>query len=428
MPPSLDPRPASDRRAQRSATIPELDSLRGVAIALVLLVHAEGVINFGHPRPTGVPFLRALACAGHTGVSLFFVLSAFLLTRPFLAEIAGGPAVDRGRYFLRRFWRTVPLYALAVVITTVVTAEGPADLLRGLPYLFFLNFTIPPDARVAEIVSGVWWSLSTEWQFYLLLPLLPLAVRSRRARRITTCIALVYVAAYTAFVQHALSPLPWLRNSIVHQTIFVRGPIFAWGMAAAFVYERWGQRIRSWATATRWVYAWGADVLFFALVLMMVGALGWLMTVSNVIVLELMYPAWHIVEGACWAMVLLFCLLAPLRARAVMRGGHLRELGRVSYSVYLIHEPILLGGFLVLRGLWPNLVGWSAATVAVLAVLSAAIIAVASVLYRHIEEPLMWREAVVPAPAAVPRGVAAGHRAPASRVPAAGWSIPVAAN
>ena len=435
MPCSPESRPATDRSAQGSVTIPELDSLRGVAIALVMLVHAEGVVNFGHPYAVNAspPFLRSLIVAGHTGVSLFFVLSAFLLARPFLAEIAGGPTVDRGRYFLRRFWRIMPLYALAVAITTFVVARQPADLLRGLPYLCLLNFTVTAETRIAPLVSGVWWSLSTEWQFYLLLPLLPLALRSRRSRWIAALIGLAYVAAYVAFVQRHLSLGSRLTDFTLQHTIFGRAPVFLWGIAAAFVYERWGRRIRAWATRTRWVYAWGADVTFFVLVLALLAGFGSLMAAYDYVALESTHPAWHVVEGAVWALVLLFCLLAPLRARALMRGGRLAALGTVSYSVYLLHAPLLLGGFYLLRICWPGLFNeWNVATIAAAAVIAAVTIALARVSYWNIEEPLMWREAEVPAPAptadGVPRVVAAGRRPSAARGPAAAWGIPIAAN
>ena len=397
---------------------------------MVVLTHAEGIVNFGHPFAFGTPtpFVRALLYAGNTGVSLFFVLSAFLLARPFLTEIAGGPPVDRGRYFLRRFWRIVPLYALAVVITTLAVAQRPADLLRGLPYLCFLNFTVGPDARIAPLVSGVCWTLSTEWQFYLLLPLLPLAFRSRRSRVTAALVGCAYVAAYVAFLQHRISLAPRLPDFTLQHTVFGRAPIFAWGIAAAAVYERWGRRIRAWASRTRWAYAWGADAAFFVLVVTMVAVFGSLMSTYGYITLELTHPAWHLVEGGCWALVLLFCLLAPLRARAVMRGGRLRELGRVSYSVYLIHQPLLLGGFYALRAWRPEVfVGWNAATVAVVAGIAAVVIALARVLYRNLEEPLMWREAPVPRPAGG-TVAAAGRRSSLSAARAPAWNRPVAAS
>ncbi|TMA82728.1 MAG: hypothetical protein E6J72_01985, partial [Deltaproteobacteria bacterium] len=118
---------------------------------------------------------RALMLGGHTGVSLFFILSGFQLSRPFLAEIGGGRRVDLAGFARRRLGRIMPLYAVAVVTITIAAAARPADLLHGVPYLVFLNAWVPEAMQPLPLFSKVWWSLATEAQFYVVLPLLPLA-------------------------------------------------------------------------------------------------------------------------------------------------------------------------------------------------------------------------------------------------------------
>ena len=114
--------------------LPELESLRGVAILLVFWFHVEGIlcIPFERPQQVEVPW-QALIRAGHTGVSLFFVLSAFLLSLPFWREPAGGPHLSIARYASRRALRILPLYWFAVVVGTVLTASQLADLGRAVP-------------------------------------------------------------------------------------------------------------------------------------------------------------------------------------------------------------------------------------------------------------------------------------------------------
>jgi len=87
-----------------------LDCLRGVAITLVFLHHVEGPINGLNAFRLGFGPWQALAIAGHTGVSLFFLLSGFLIVRPFLREIRGGVPTSRREYFRRRALRILPLY------------------------------------------------------------------------------------------------------------------------------------------------------------------------------------------------------------------------------------------------------------------------------------------------------------------------------
>ena len=146
-------------------------SLHGIAIVLVYAFHVDGVVLFpwnavGKGLSPALAFVRA----GHTGVDLFFILSAFLLSLPFLAAARGGRPVHLGRYFTRRALRILPLYYAAVVVAAVMTASRPADLERALPYLAFMN-SVSGWYTAMPPYSDVWWSLCTEVQFYLLLPL-----------------------------------------------------------------------------------------------------------------------------------------------------------------------------------------------------------------------------------------------------------------
>jgi hypothetical protein len=124
---------------------------------------------------------RAFVLAGHTGVSLFFVLSGFLLAGPFLAEAAGGARVARRAYAARRVLRVMPAYVAAVTVASIDCAIRPLEVLRGVPYLFFLE-SIPGMTTPLIPYSDVWWTLATEAQFYLTLPLLAWAWRAVRRR------------------------------------------------------------------------------------------------------------------------------------------------------------------------------------------------------------------------------------------------------
>jgi len=186
------------REGRQSDLIPEIESLRGIAITLVFLLHVDTAITLGfHPASATnllVSPLRAFSMGRHTGVSLFFVISGFLLGRPFVREAAGGRRVRRRVYFMRRALRILPLYFAAVIVASVLCAHRFADLLRGVPYLVFLNsvagLTVPLPPY-----SDVWWSLATEVQFYVLLPMLPFFLRSRLGRSIGAALLMAYTLA-----------------------------------------------------------------------------------------------------------------------------------------------------------------------------------------------------------------------------------------
>src|SRR5438132_13213326 len=119
---------------QSSTFLPELESVRGIAVLLVFAFHTDSFVRFPFIESRST-LAQAFVRAGHTGVDLFFLLSAFLLSLPFFAEAAGGRRVVLREYFVRRALRILPLYFAAVVGATVLSASHLRDLSRGPPYL-----------------------------------------------------------------------------------------------------------------------------------------------------------------------------------------------------------------------------------------------------------------------------------------------------
>ena len=163
-----------------------LTGIRGWAALWVFMYHAWGfsgarliTVRAGDLELDFTP----LVSLGGAGVSIFFVLSGFLLGLPF-AEWQTGlrdkPAT--GRYFVRRVARVFPAYyaQLAVLLILAALVPGHADiedwptLLRHLLMLF-----MPPPLGTIPI-NLVWWTLPIEFSFYLALPLLAFLLRPER--------------------------------------------------------------------------------------------------------------------------------------------------------------------------------------------------------------------------------------------------------
>lgn len=380
------PRPIQIRR---SATyFPELESLRGIAILLVVVFHAA---TFGRSLAgTWVSPLAAFAYAGHTGVSLFFVLSAFLLSRPFLAQAAGGRRVRIRDFYRRRALRILPLYWTAVIFAAVASAHQVKDLLACLPSLVFLNQL---TAWRPLPYGAVWWSLVTEAQFYVLLPLLPLALGSRRGRRVGALVFLAWAAAYGAFLARLL-PIGDIPAIVLDQSVFGLAPVFLAGILAAWVYTRHGEALRTRLAGIGWLSRGGADALLVAtlaglsLLLRLVVHLGTdRMNVPP-------WAAWHVAEGMLWTTVLLLLLVAPLRSKRLLSNPVLAALGIISYSLYLVHYPI------VFHILYPlesppgmHLASWDLPTLAAVGGAIVLSVAVSTATYWLIERPFLVRKA-----------------------------------
>jgi peptidoglycan/LPS O-acetylase OafA/YrhL len=159
-----------DVRAQR---FPLLDSLRAIAALSVLTLHGafQHVLVF-YPDSTLTPYASRLG----VGVTIFFVISGFLLYRPFAAaRLAGERAPSTGAYAWRRFLRIVPAYWVALTIAALVVGLSYVFTLDGV--LRFYGFAQIYSSADAVNGLGQAWTLCVEVAFYALLPLWALGQR-----------------------------------------------------------------------------------------------------------------------------------------------------------------------------------------------------------------------------------------------------------
>jgi peptidoglycan/LPS O-acetylase OafA/YrhL len=143
--------------------IPSLDGLRGISIWAVMLAHAS--THFAgtllHVRRVHV----LLAIMAYFGVTTFFVISGFLITKLLLREHMRTSRVNLGGFYRRRAVRILPAalsYILIVLLTAKVTA-GQAACALTFTTTYFFDYAAKPLQQL--------WSLSVEEQFYLLWPL-----------------------------------------------------------------------------------------------------------------------------------------------------------------------------------------------------------------------------------------------------------------
>jgi peptidoglycan/LPS O-acetylase OafA/YrhL len=380
--------------ATSSPYLPELESLRGVAMLLVLLFHIDAFLRIPYASTKFVavsPWLAFLR-AGHTGVSLFFVLSAFLLSLPLFTAAASRRRLSLRRYAVRRALRILPLYYTAVVVAIVVSAKSVGDAVAELPYFLFLNFLAPPLLPY----SSVWWSLFTEVQFYLLLPLLWFCLHQRVARWCTAALLVGYGVAYGAFVLGRFHMPSFDATAWLGLSLFGRAPLFLAGIAAAGWYAHYGDGTARRCAAIPWLRRGGADVLFWGVVLSLATVLQWVAFVGLTVADSPPRVAWHIVEGAQWSVVLLLILIAPLRSKPLLCNRWLGTLGVLSYSVYIVHVPLVRGSLSALRDAGiTGLHDWSARTGVVAVALVAACIGSSVLTYRFIERPFLVRKDTV---------------------------------
>jgi peptidoglycan/LPS O-acetylase OafA/YrhL len=155
----------------RSGRFPLVDSMRATAALAILLFH---LASYGGAAT--VPVLRDLTVDLQAGVTLFFLISGFLLYRPFVAAQIDGEAMPHvGAYAWRRFLRIVPAYWAA--LTVVGLFIQPAVLSHDKALVFY-GFAQVYDSSTALGGLAVAWTLCVEVAFYSLLPLYAFGMRA----------------------------------------------------------------------------------------------------------------------------------------------------------------------------------------------------------------------------------------------------------
>ncbi|MFL6143622.1 MAG: acyltransferase family protein [Labedaea sp.] len=295
-----------------------LDGIRGLA-ALFVVVHHCWLMSFpGYPDNTG-PLWTTPLVYGHLAVVVFIVLSGF--------SLAVGPARaswqlgSLRRFAFRRAWRILPPYWPALVFSLVIAWTVVPQPHSGTPTpkSVVVYGLLLQDVFGAPTPNGAFWSIAVEAQLYLVLPVLLLVLRRAGAAVMLTAV-LLPVAAVGVLAPHLSIVAKLLRFT----------PQFAFGFAAGVVAAGVLRGDRA-----RWPWHWLA-LGAAAPVLALIAIVGPVWTVNHYFWVDLAISP---------AIALLLAAVATGRPRPLvgfLDSRPLRGLGSFSYSLYLIHAPIVV--------------------------------------------------------------------------------------
>ncbi|MEQ3540656.1 acyltransferase [Pseudonocardia tropica] len=336
-----------------------IDALRAVAVMLVVVAHS----GFGHIVPGG------------SGVTIFFAISGFIITNLQIRELERTGGFRIGSFYQRRLFKIAPPFVVVVLIPSLIYAMFvPLDLrvLLGQTF-FFYNWQRVNGAGEFLPGSNVVWSLAIEEQFYIVFALLwcsMVAFRWRSAMMWTTTAGAVLLSLGWKFVLH----FQGAEADRIYYGTDTRLDGIAIGVLAALAYGYWSDGGRRADGLRRFVS--GAAALPIAAVvylLTLVVRFDWFRDTIR-------YP----MQAVATCLVILFGLLAVdgrfvglLRAVSGYRA--VQVVGLASYSIYLLHAPVIF----VIRE-W--MTGLSTYAVALVAIPAGTLSGV--VLWRLIELPL----------------------------------------
>jgi peptidoglycan/LPS O-acetylase OafA/YrhL len=304
-----------------------LDGLRGVAVLLVLWYHVWE-ISWLMP-PSWLDFVPA---TGFIGVHLFFFLSGFVISYPFArAAVAGTAQPTWGHFAWRRFIKIVPSYVLLIAVAHAIgyaQAQPNASLGPDLAtHLLFVHTWFP--LRFGTI-DGVLWTLAVEVEFYCVFPLLWWCFKRRPGLTAAVMIAIAW----------------WWRAAMAqccYDTLFPQYEenlpgyldIFAFGMLAAYLFTRFGNRWRDSRAAS-------LSPLIAVAGIAMLAAL--LENLYSDRFIDQWAGVWQISNrpmlGAAFAVIALGSLTSPRWWQILLENPPLRFLATISYNLYLYHQLI----------------------------------------------------------------------------------------
>jgi peptidoglycan/LPS O-acetylase OafA/YrhL len=298
--------------------MPELDTIRGLAILGVLLYHGlYWQVDLSHFSGVERLFLTSM-WIGRLGVALFFVLSGFLITG-ILLDSRGRPEYYK-RFYVRRALRILPVYLATIAILISLKYVPLPFTLLSLLYLSNLTpiWGIP-------IAYPVLWSLAVEEHFYFLWPA---AVRNLRNKiLILLCFTVIVVTPLSRLLTYFLT----VHDGFVDFTCneYTWNSLDGLACGAAFsLFLREYQPKRS----TLWLISY--LLLIIAMVTWILGLPFGILTRQTPVGAALQVVPWHLTFTA---MLSIFLLIGTGPWRAIVRSRSLRFLGYISYGLYLIH-------------------------------------------------------------------------------------------
>ena len=330
----------------------ELDGVRGISIIVVVAFHLLKRADYFTSNET-LHFITRLSSIGWVGVDIFFVLSGFLITSILLRTKHEKNYFKN--FYVRRSLRIFPLYFVFIAVILLLLPKLDPDFTPEIPHalpfllLYQQNWLMLISKIPLTTYLAVTWSLAIEEQFYLIWPAVVYFIKKETLIKLSIGVILFSILA------RLLGVLFWDDMSQVstffYYNTFTRFEQLVFGglLAVAFTEPLWIQRLKNISIPSFWV----AFVAFLALCFT---------AYPHMVPLD--ENIWLVFGGYTLAAVFSAALVTILMThpetsmfRRLFQNKLLIFFGKYSYSIYLLHVPVIL---ILLDMLWrTQLRGWA---------------------------------------------------------------------
>lgn len=389
-----------------------LDGVRAVACLSVIAYHIYKFTLLSHIWGWDIgPFASSVAMMGWSGVTLFFVLSGFLLFMPYAKSLLfDNPWPSMRLFYTRRALRILPGYYVALFLLIFLTQPQYLQLDHLKQLGLFLTFFMDSSSITYQMIDGPFWTLAVEWQYYMLLPFLALAFRWGAQRGSPQRRLFMVIFCLLGMILWGITTRYWGRYYVdFHPEAKALMPQPYFNIALFFLYGITGKFLEDFAVgmlvSTLFVYAQRAasdnkvqTVLRRASMWLWSCGLLWLLFMASWSAFPISRFLDPYIGAHNWLVELGFsfgyglCVIAilfgPVGLQKLFEWPLLRRIGFMSYSLYIWHIPLLLW---FKDHIFPQTQGWQHSAIYSLywAFVVLLIIPFSYLFYRLIEQPWM---------------------------------------
>ncbi|HLG66010.1 MAG TPA: acyltransferase [Ktedonosporobacter sp.] len=364
----------ADKNNGQKKAIAVLDGVRAVACFTVVAYHINLITSSFHdwqPLALGV-LIPGIVRMGAAGVTLFFVLSGFLLFMPYAkALLFGNQWPSLRQFYLRRSLRILPGYYLSLGLIILWMHQEYLQPEHWKELGLFLTLTMDSSPLTFQKLNGPFWTLAVEWQYYLLLPFLAIGFgwlvnklggKSLQRRWWTLIGCLAFMACwgvssrywgpfFSSYTPHHFPPII-LKGAIFflygtsgkYLEDFAVGMlisscyIFSQQIAAEHPLNRLKENLHRYSS-----WLWGTGILTLLFMACWTGNYWYPHIIPLFDSLSPSYNQYNEIGPAVgYGLCVLALLFGSANLRQPLEWLPVRWLGHISYSLYMWHLPILI--------------------------------------------------------------------------------------